>query len=91
MMFARAGEVRAYRNRWAVLLSAPLVITLAFLPVALAQRFAVETLGLTGQGLLNLLLPVGVTLALAGSLIIINQVVPGREPTADSRPVIDAP
>jgi hypothetical protein len=84
IMFARFDQVRPFRNRWAVCLIAPLLAMMALLPIAFGQRLAIELVGPVGQGLFNLLLPVATTLTLVGSLVIVRQIVPGRESAAVS-------
>jgi hypothetical protein len=91
IMFARFAEVRPYRNPWAIALIAPLVLAMALLPIGLGQRISIEVFGPTvGAGLFNTLLPVAITLALVGSLVIVRQVVPERERTAVSGEVINS-
>jgi hypothetical protein len=90
IMGARFDQVRPYRNRWALCLIAPLVVMMALLPIGFGQQLAVELVGPAGQGLFNLLLPVATTLTLVGSLVIVRQIVPGRESTAVSGEVLDS-
>jgi hypothetical protein len=63
---------------------APLVLMIAFLPLARAQRVLVEAFGGQGAGLMNLAFPIATTLALIGSLGAVRQAV-RRSPLAQRR------
>jgi Glycosyltransferase family 87 len=88
ILFARLGEYRPGQNRWALSLMAPLIVMMAFLPIALGWQTAVRVIGPAGWGVFNMLLAAATTLMLVGSLLIVRQVVPERESASVSGEVV---
>jgi hypothetical protein len=86
----RARDVRP--PAWTVAALAPLVVIMALLPAAQIGPLAVRLFGPSGVGLKNLMFPLSLSLAMAGSLAILRQTVkqsahPRSTPLPDLPPV----
>jgi hypothetical protein len=58
---------------WAVWLTLPFALIIAILPIGVVQHVIEATLGVHWVGLLKLSFPVAITLALAGSLVMLRR------------------
>ena len=88
LLLAVFGSGILRQSAWALALIAPLVFMILLLPIGTAESVAESILGIRGVGLLKLTFPTALTLALAGSLVILrgragspeNQALPGVAP-----------
>jgi hypothetical protein len=72
-LLACLGPSSLHRPRWAVLLVVPLLLVMAALPIGAGENAALRAFGPPGIGLFKLIFPVVITLALAGSLVILRR------------------
>jgi Glycosyltransferase family 87 len=73
MLLACFGSELLRQPSWALLLTSPLALMLALLPIGMVQRMIESTSGSHSVGLLKLAFPVAFTLALSGSMIILER------------------
>jgi len=74
LLFSMLGEP-FQRHPVASLMMVPLGLMMAFLPVAITQRFLLGALGEHGAGWMNIAFPVATTAALLGSLVLLRDTV----------------
>jgi hypothetical protein len=75
VVFALTYKHNKFRNKLAWLLAAPLLLMLAFLPIARGKAIAVALFGEPGHGIFNLAFPIATTLTLASSLLFLRDIV----------------
>jgi hypothetical protein len=72
-LLAGLGPSSLRQPRWAVLLVVPLLLVMIALPIGAGENAALQLFGTVGVGLFKLIFPLVLTLALAGSLVILHR------------------